>query len=406
MDMQRYGFVLALIVAFGFARASAAQHADLRAQVQNDNPPSLAAGAPAQFTVVVQNWGPDAATVRVTASLDQAVDAFWTCVGISGASCALDSGAGAIDVQLTMPYGSTVDLPFRARVAPGALGSVTMAAHLEALDVTNLDVEDEDNNPTATVPVYRLGDVRAQLAAQTTATPGQRIQLTITASNLGPSDLPAVSVDDVFPSALQGATWTCQGLGGASCDGSGAGDLHTSAALPAGGAAVYTVQATVAPDFSGAITDAVALAHAAAEESNPSDDSASTTIHVAPPALDCSGAVASAQVLWSPNHSLVPISIAGLPDGASAAVTSIAQDEPVGSGGSGGTAPDAYLLDDGTALVRAERSGQGDGRVYLLSFTAAAAGYAPCAGLVQVCVPHDARSPCSDSGPRYDSLGR
>ncbi|HKD52903.1 MAG TPA: hypothetical protein VKB72_01680 [Steroidobacteraceae bacterium] len=51
-------------------------------------------------------------------------------------------------------------------------------------------------------------------------------------------------------------------------------------------------------------------------------------------------------------------------------VTGIQQDEPVNALGSGNTAPDGAGVGTPTAYVRAERSGPGSGRIYLISFSA------------------------------------
>jgi cysteine-rich repeat protein len=124
---------------------------------------------------------------------------------------------------------------------------------------------------------------------------------------------------------------------------------------------------------------------------------------------DCSGAEASIGELWPPNHKSVPVSIVGVtdPDGDPLVltVTAIAQDEPIDASGSGNTCPDAIGVGLDTASVRAERSGQGDGRVYHIAFQAVDRCNAVCTGEVEVCVRHDNRpnGVCGDGGPLFDS---
>jgi hypothetical protein len=85
-------------------------------------------------------------------------------------------------------------------------------------------------------------------------------------------------------------------------------------------------------------------------------------------------------------------------------VTRITQDEPVDAEADGRTYPDGMIV-NGTGLVRAERSGRGNGRVYVISFTATDDQGASCEGSVAVCVPHDQRqAACVDDGQNYDSL--
>ncbi|HEX3554649.1 MAG TPA: hypothetical protein VIA62_15610, partial [Thermoanaerobaculia bacterium] len=112
-------------------------------------------------------------------------------------------------------------------------------------------------------------------------------------------------------------------------------------------------------------------------------------------------------LLWPPNGWLVPILIFGVtdPDGdpVTLAITAVRQDEPLTRAG----APDATGI--GTALpsVRADRAGNGDGRVYHISFQARDPQGASCTGMVTVCVPHDQGQgrACGDGGGLFDSIG-
>ena len=140
----------------------------------------------------------------------------------------------------------------------------------------------------------------------------------------------------------------------------------------------------------------------------------SVTVHVTtnrPP--DCRTAVASEPVLWPPDHKYHAVSILGVtdPDGdhVSITVTSITQDEPINTRGDGTACPDG-LIENGQASVRAERTGTpsipGNGRVYVVNFTADDGNGGTCNGSVSVCVPHDTNTPtCVDDGQRYASTG-
>jgi hypothetical protein len=113
--------------------------------------------------------------------------------------------------------------------------------------------------------------------------------------------------------------------------------------------------------------------------------------------------------LWPPNHKSVPIAIEGVTDRdgdpISIEVTAIAQDEPLDDAGSGATCPDASGVGTDTAMVRSERSGRGDGRVYHIAFRATDVCQLACEGTVEVCVRHDNGHGglCGDGGPAYDS---
>jgi hypothetical protein len=122
---------------------------------------------------------------------------------------------------------------------------------------------------------------------------------------------------------------------------------------------------------------------------------------------ECDLAQASPALLWPPNHKLMAVRILGVMDPNNDQVTltvrEVTQDEPVEGQGDGDSSPDAVLQGD-TTLLRAERAGQGNGRVYRISFTADDGHGGSCTGAVTVCVPHDRRpGTCVDGGQQYDA---
>lgn len=121
---------------------------------------------------------------------------------------------------------------------------------------------------------------------------------------------------------------------------------------------------------------------------------------------DCSAAAAIPAALWPPNGRLAPVSIQGVTDPdrdpVTLRVTAIHQDEPLSKTGT----PDATGLGTAQAWVRADRAGNGDGRVYHIAFEATDPAGAACTGTMTVCVPHDQGKPaCADGGPLVDSAG-
>lgn len=137
------------------------------------------------------------------------------------------------------------------------------------------------------------------------------------------------------------------------------------------------------------------------------DDAFVAKITSTPPPT-CSAAQAVPAVLWSPNGQFVPIAITGVidPDGhaVTTTVTGVTQDEPVKEAGFGNTSPDA-VIQAGSASVRAERAGKGNGRVYQLSFKADDGQGDVCTGAVKVGVPHSLQKGATaiDDGQLYDS---
>jgi len=119
---------------------------------------------------------------------------------------------------------------------------------------------------------------------------------------------------------------------------------------------------------------------------------------------DVSQAQASVTTLWPPNGKLVPFQVVGVtdPNGdpVTITVTDIVQDEPVDEVKPKGKAGyDALLLWDSLAMVRAERLGNGNGRVYSVVFLAADDKGGVSEGVVFITVPHDSRAAAVDDGP-------
>ena len=126
----------------------------------------------------------------------------------------------------------------------------------------------------------------------------------------------------------------------------------------------------------------------------------------------CSAAVASRSELWPPNHAWTPVSVMGVtdPDGDFFLITidAIRQDEPLNGRADGNTAPDASGLGTSVAMLRAERSSRGNGRVYEIDFTATDVNGASCTGTVEVGVRRDQGrrgGPAVNDGATIDSTG-
>ncbi|WP_373321813.1 PKD domain-containing protein [Vogesella indigofera] len=138
---------------------------------------------------------------------------------------------------------------------------------------------------------------------------------------------------------------------------------------------------------------------------NPKSHSDTVVINVLnindPP--NCSLAQPSVSVLWPPNHGLVAVMINNVADpngNSTLTISSVTQDEPINGLGDGDTTPDAIVQHGNTAdsvLLRAERSGKADGRVYRVNFTATDAE-GSCSGFVTVSTPHDRNKTAIDNG--------
>jgi|GEM_PF-3990651 len=110
-----------------------------------------------------------------------------------------------------------------------------------------------------------------------------------------------------------------------------------------------------------------------------------------PPGMNLS---VSPQVLWPPNHKMVPVTITvSVSDNSdsspSCMIRSVVSNEPVNGSGDGNTSPDWDITGDLTVDLRSERSGNGNGRVYTIGVECTDASDNSSIDTVRVYVPHD-----------------
>ncbi|HUL80025.1 MAG TPA: FG-GAP-like repeat-containing protein, partial [Vicinamibacteria bacterium] len=121
------------------------------------------------------------------------------------------------------------------------------------------------------------------------------------------------------------------------------------------------------------------------------------TVHVVSATAPFVAATVATSQLWPPNHAMTDVGlsvVASSPSGIRPAVTlQVWSDEPNDAEGDGNKSPDTQS--DGKRLsLRSERSGNGDGRVYLLRATATNALGETVSSCTTVTVPH---SQCKDA---------
>ena len=114
----------------------------------------------------------------------------------------------------------------------------------------------------------------------TTATAGEAVTYTITATTPDRTTPPGATVADTFPAALTGVTWTCVGAGGGTCTAAGSGNIDDTVNLPAGGSVTYTATATVSPSATGTLSNsATVTAPDGVTDPNTDNDSATADKH-------------------------------------------------------------------------------------------------------------------------------
>jgi len=160
----------------------------------------------------------------------------------------------------------------------------------------------------------------------------------------------------------------------------------------------------VAPPVSGTVDLVFRLTVSDSQLSATSD--VAITVKNGPPV--CDRARATPALLWPPNHGLVGVAIGNVSDPDDDTfrllITGVTQDEPTNGLGDGDTSPDAVIQGD-KVLLRAERSGTGNGRVYSIMFSADDGLGGVCTGSATVQVPKSMKAGggAIDDGQSYDS---
>jgi hypothetical protein len=137
---------------------------------------------------------------------------------------------------------------------------------------------------------------------------------------------------------------------------------------------------------------------------NPSTAYVTVTVINSHTPPDASHARADVSVLWPPDHKMALVHIIGVdnPNNDPITINTVTQDERTNGLGDGDTPIDATINGD-TVLLRAERSGNGNGRVYRVCFTI----HDPeqnADGCVNVMVPKSKKTDAAiDSGQNYNS---
>ncbi len=211
-------------------------------------------------------------------------------------------------------------------------------------------------------------------------------------------DLPAdnVSLTDaipagtVFKSLSAPAGWSC-----AKPAAGGAGQVNcTASSLAAGASAQFNLTVTVVcptPNNTEIVNSATAASTTRDPNTAP-NNTASVNVQVSNPPPVISGLSVDKPVLWPPNHMMVPVtlrySVSDNCDASLKPVITISSNEPVDGTGDGATSPDWEVIDAHHVLLRAERAGNGSGRIYTITLTVTDSAGSSSSSSVTVNVPH------------------
>jgi uncharacterized repeat protein (TIGR01451 family) len=334
-----------------------------------------------------------------------------------------DNGATWTDISGNLP-----DLPLHSVVIHSSASSYTIIVASDAsvlrtanlgttweilgmgfpmVDATSLALDAEISPPLLRVGTYGrsvfelTGAIEipdADLSITKTDFPdpvtvGNNLTYTITVTNNGPATATSVTVTDNLPAETTFAS--CFSTGGGVCNGSGNNRTVTFASLAAGESETITFVATVNCSVAdGTTITNTATVSSSTNDPNTNNNSATATTTASNPAPMITGAAADPSVLWPPNHRMVNVTVSydvtdncPLPPGS--CTLSVTSNEPVNGKGDGNTSPDWIVLDDHHVLLRAERAGDGNGRIYTITITCTDSGGNTSSQSVTVMVPHD-----------------
>jgi len=382
-------------------------HSGFTVTVIDHTAPAIS-GTPSNFAVEATS-GAGAVVGYTAPTANDAVDGPVAVICSPASGATLSLGAHVVTCTATDGHGNVASSSFTITVRDTTAPAVTVPANITA-SAANA------SGATVSYSASASDNVDGSVAATCSPASGSTFALgttTVTcmatdkAGNVGSSSF-TVTVNDTTPPVLTLPA-----------------NINVQATSDNGAAVSYAASATDAVDGTVAVNCAPApgsiFAVGTTTVSCTARDRAGNTalggftVTVAAPSSTnhapvCSAAAPSVGVLAPPNHQWVPIAINGVTDGdgdrVAITVTGIFQDEPVNGLGDGDTAPDGAGVGTATAQVRAERAGNGNGRVYHITFSAADGHGGSCGGEVIVRVPRD-QSPkgaAIDDGAIYNSV--
>lgn len=223
---------------------------------------------------------------------------------------------------------------------------------------------------------------------------GSDITYHLTVTNNGTNLATNVTVTDILPSQV--AFKSCNATAGGTCGGSGNNRTVSFASLAGGASATIDLVATVnCPLADGAtVTNGASVIALTPDPDMANNTSPTVATSVSNPPPVISGVSANKTELWPPNHKFVDVAVAyTVTDNCGPVVTSLSvtSNEPLEGLGDGDTSPDWEIVDDHNVRLRAERAGNGSGRIYVITIVATDSAGNSSSKTLSVSVPRSQR---------------
>lgn len=227
-------------------------------------------------------------------------------------------------------------------------------------------------------PKVIAGDEPVELSITADATPGtapagSNITYTVTVTNEGPGFASAVTVADSLPDET--TFISCAATGAGVCGGEGNNRTVTFHSIaPDTSETVTLVAALNCPLSDGEeVANTASIRSAAPDSDDDEDDNETVFVTVSHPPPAITGVGVNPAAIWPPNHKMIESVVDYQATGICGPVTtslSVTSNEPVDGTGDGDTSPDWQIVDAHHVRLRAERSGNGNGRTYTIGITA------------------------------------
>ena len=268
------------------------QVADLTISKTNDvGDTKITAGTEFTYTIIVTNDGPTDVTGASVVDMFPAglTNVTWTAAASGGSTVTDSSGSGDIDTTVDLLDSGSATFTVTATVGEDQIGGTALDNTATVTAPADRFDPDTANNSASSdlivaeevdLAITKTNDVGTESIA------GATVTYTIEVTNNGPVDVTGAVVQDSFPAELTNVTWTAAAsAGSAVTDASGSGDIDTTVDLLDGGAATFTVTATISDTLT-AGTTVVNTANVAPPEDRidtvPGNDMSSDTITLTP----------------------------------------------------------------------------------------------------------------------------
>jgi uncharacterized repeat protein (TIGR01451 family) len=226
---------------------------------KDDGLTTVQRGQSVSYTMTVTNAGPGAVSnVAVADHFGADFDsASWTCSAPYASHCgALTGSFPNLGELVSLAPGATATITAVALTNTSADGTLSNTA-TASVPTAFTDPNASNNSATDVDTVIPEADlVVAKSDGSLTATPGQPVTWTITATNQGPDNVPSASLTDTFPSSISGVTWACAAPATSSCGApTGSGNIAQSVSIAVGDVVTFTATGLLSAGATGTLSN-------------------------------------------------------------------------------------------------------------------------------------------------------